>query len=34
MLRDLQLRNFRCFEAVAVEFAAGLNFIVGPNGQG
>ena len=34
MLRDLQLRNFRCFESVAVSFSAGFNFIVGPNGQG
>lgn len=34
MLRDLQLRSFRCFESVAVEFASGFNFIVGPNGQG
>ena len=34
MLRDLQLRNFRCFESSAVEFAAGFNFIVGPNGRG
>lgn len=34
MLRDLQLRNFRCFESSAVEFAPGFNFIVGPNGRG
>ena len=34
MLRELQLRNFRCFESTAVEFAAGFNFIVGPNGRG
>jgi len=34
MLGDLQLRNFRCFEAVAVKFSAGFNFIVGANGQG
>jgi DNA replication and repair protein RecF len=34
MLRDLQLRNFRCFEARAVEFASGFNFIIGPNGRG
>jgi DNA replication and repair protein RecF len=34
MLRDLQLRNFRCFEAIAVEFAPGFNFILGGNGQG
>lgn len=34
MLRDLQLRNFRCFASVAAEFEAGFNFIVGPNGRG
>ncbi|CAN5608011.1 DNA replication/repair protein RecF [soil metagenome] len=34
MLRDLQLRNVRCFESIAVEFEPGFNFIVGPNGQG
>lgn len=34
MLRDLQLRNFRCFESRAVEFEPGFNFIVGPNGCG
>src|SRR5438105_7170032 len=34
MLRDLQLRNFRCFESFATEFEAGFNFIVGPNGVG
>src|SRR5437867_3528735 len=34
MLRDLQLRNFRCFESIAVEFESGLNFIVGVNGRG
>ena len=34
MLRDLQLRNFRCFESTAVEFQDGFNFIVGANGQG
>jgi DNA replication and repair protein RecF len=34
MLRDLQLRNFRCFESIAAEFSPGFNFIVGPNGQG
>jgi DNA replication and repair protein RecF len=34
MLRDLQLRNFRCFEAIAAEFAPGFNFIVGANGLG
>ncbi len=34
MLRDLQLRNFRCFESIAVEFSPGYHFIVGPNGRG
>ena len=34
MLRDLQLRNFRCFESRAIEFTSGFNFIVGPNGRG
>ena len=34
MLRDLQLRNFRCFESTAAEFAPGFNFIVGANGRG
>lgn len=34
MLRDLQLRNFRCFESIALELEPGFNFIVGANGQG
>jgi len=34
MLRDLQLRNFRCFESIGVEFEKGFNFIVGANGRG
>ncbi|HSP44843.1 MAG TPA: DNA replication and repair protein RecF [Chthoniobacterales bacterium] len=34
MLAELQLRNFRCFESLAVEFAPGFNFFVGRNGQG
>jgi len=34
MLSDLQLRNFRCFETLAVEFSPGFNFMVGRNGQG
>jgi len=34
MLTDLQLRNFRCFEALRVEFAPGFNFFMGENGQG
>ena len=34
MLTELQLRNFRCFEALRVEFASGFNFFIGQNGQG
>jgi DNA replication and repair protein RecF len=34
MLRNLQLRSFRCFESIAAEFSPGFNFIVGANGQG
>ena len=34
MLTELQLRNFRCFEALRVEFAPGFNFFLGANGQG
>jgi DNA replication and repair protein RecF len=34
MLAELQLRNFRCFEALAVEFAPDFNFFIGQNGQG
>jgi DNA replication and repair protein RecF len=34
MLRDLQLRNFRCFPSTAVEFDSGFNFILGANGRG
>lgn len=34
MLTELQLRNFRCFEALRVELAPGFNFFVGQNGQG
>jgi DNA replication and repair protein RecF len=34
MLTDLQLRNFRCFESIGVEFSPGFNFFVGRNGQG
>lgn len=34
MLAELQLRNFRCYEALGVEFAAGFNFFIGQNGQG
>lgn len=34
MLSDLQLKNFRCFGSLRIEFAPGFNFLVGPNGQG
>ena len=34
MLAELQLRNFRCFESLGVEFAPGFNFFIGRNGQG
>jgi DNA replication and repair protein RecF len=34
MLTELQLRNFRCFEALRVELAPGFNFFIGRNGQG
>ena len=34
MLRELQLKNFRCFEAIAAEFSAQFNYIIGANGQG
>ncbi len=34
MLRSLKVRHFRCFDAREVEFAPGLNCIVGPNAQG
>jgi len=34
MLSSLQLRNFRCFESMAVAFSSGFNFIVGANGLG
>ncbi len=34
MLTELQLRNFRCFDALRVEFASGFNFLLGANGQG
>jgi DNA replication and repair protein RecF len=34
MLVELQLRNFRCFESLGVEFVPGFNFFVGRNGQG
>jgi DNA replication and repair protein RecF len=34
MLTELQLRDFRCFQALRVEFSPGFNFFVGQNGQG
>ncbi|MEO5720761.1 MAG: DNA replication/repair protein RecF [Chthoniobacterales bacterium] len=34
MLTELQLRDFRCFAALRVEFAPGFNFFLGANGQG
>ncbi|MBA2242603.1 MAG: DNA replication/repair protein RecF [Chthoniobacterales bacterium] len=34
MLTELQLRNFRCFEALRVDFGPGYNFFIGANGQG
>jgi DNA replication and repair protein RecF len=34
MLTDLQLKNFRCFEALRVELGPRLNLFLGRNGQG
>src|SRR6266403_1924958 len=34
MLSDLQLRNFRCFELLGIEFSPGFNFLLAGNGQG
>src|SRR4051812_12085461 len=34
MLTELQLRNFRCFDALRVELAPGFNFFIGKNGEG
>src|SRR5690349_11407314 len=34
MLENLQLKDFRCFEALAVELGEGFNFFVGANGEG
>ena len=34
MFAELQLRNFRCFESLGVEFAPGFNFFLGRNGEG
>jgi DNA replication and repair protein RecF len=34
MLADLQLRNFRCFKLLGLEFSPGFNFFIARNGQG
>jgi DNA replication and repair protein RecF len=34
MIAELQLRNFRCFEALLVELVPGFNFFLGRNGHG
>jgi len=34
MLTEIQLRNFRCFESLRVDFGPGYNFFIGQNGQG
>jgi DNA replication and repair protein RecF len=34
MLTSLQLRDFRCFDALTVELTPGFNFFVGSNGEG
>ena len=34
MLSQLQLRQFRCFESLRVDFGPGFNFLIGQNGQG
>ena len=34
MLSQLQLRQFRCFDTLRVDFAPGFNFFIGQNGQG
>ncbi|HEY5706046.1 MAG TPA: DNA replication and repair protein RecF [Terrimicrobiaceae bacterium] len=34
MLRDLWLRDFRCFDQLVFEPSPGLNLIIGPNAQG
>lgn len=33
-LRSLQLKNFRCYEKLDIDFASGLTVIVGENGRG
>lgn len=34
MLKNLRLHNFRCFEAIALDIAPGLNLFLGANGEG
>jgi len=34
MLRDLRLRDFRCFDQLIFEPSPGLNLVIGPNAQG
>jgi DNA replication and repair protein RecF len=34
MLTDLQMRNFRCLESLALQLESDFNFFVGANGQG
>ena len=34
MLTDLQMRNFRCFDSLALPLEDGFNFFIGDNGQG
>jgi DNA replication and repair protein RecF len=34
LLRNLILRNFRCFEQVEASFGPGLNLVIGPNARG
>lgn len=34
MLTQLQLRQFRCFDSLRLDFAPGFNFFLGQNGQG
>jgi DNA replication and repair protein RecF len=34
MLDNLQLRNFRCFDALSLEWGPRFNFLIGENGEG
>jgi DNA replication and repair protein RecF len=34
MLANLQLKNFRCFDSLAMELSPGFSFFVGANGEG